>query len=157
MDWLKVNDLEELKKLGSFNEVRGQIKEEGWSQLHVSGRSWQGLLDSIREFREKVEKLQQLTTGECVHSLKGDVKQEAEAGYFNSRASEYIFYLTELDGELRLKKLGVNASHFSSKKAAKAWREQISKVIHPDFCSHQQATAAMAKLNDLYQQMVGRD
>ena len=56
-----------------------------------------------------------------------------------------------------MKKLGVNASHFSSKKAAKAWREQISKVIHPDFCSHQQATAAMAKLNDLYQQMVGRD
>ena len=61
MDWLKVNDLEELKKLGSFNEVRGQIKEEGWSQLHVSGRSWQGLLDSICEFREKVEKLQQLS------------------------------------------------------------------------------------------------
>ena len=53
MDWLKVNDLEELKKLGSFNEVRGQIKEEGWSQLHVSGRSWQGLLDSICEFRSE--------------------------------------------------------------------------------------------------------
>ena len=123
MEWFNVKDLEELKQLGSFNEVRAQIKAEGFNNLHVSGRSWGGLLKE----------------------------------YFNSQASEYIFYLTELDGEQRLKKLGVSATHFSSKKAAKTWHNQISKVIHPDVCSHQKAAIAMAKLNDLYQQMVGRE
>lgn len=157
MEWFNVKDLEELKQLGSFNEVRAQIKAEGFNNLHVSGRSWEGLLDSIRHFRETVEKIQSLPMNEMVN-CSNETSQPADlSGYFNSRASEYIFYLTELDGEQRLKKLGVSATHFSSKKAAKTWHNQISKVIHPDVCSHQKAAIAMAKLNDLYQQMVGRE
>ena len=35
-------------------------------------------------------------------------------------------------------------------------RDKISKVIHPDLCHHQKASEAMAQLNDLYNQMVGR-
>ena len=54
MEWFNVKDLEELKQLGSFNEVRAQIKAEGFNNLHVSGRSWGGLLKSIEDFRKKI-------------------------------------------------------------------------------------------------------
>lgn len=157
MEWFNVKDLEELKQLGSFNEVRAQIKAEGFNNLHVSGRSWGGLLKSIEDFRKKIGEIQRLPVNETAVSSNKETQPADLSEYFNSQASEYIFYLTELDGESRLKKLGVSATHFSSKKAAKTWHNQISKVIHPDVCSHQKAAIAMAKLNDLYQQMVGRE
>ena len=80
-----------------------------------------------------------------------------DSDYFTSLASEYIFYLTELDGQLRMNKLNIKSTHFSDQRQAKSWRDKISKVIHPDLCHHQKASEAMAQLNDLYNQMVWRD
>ena len=72
-----------------------------------------------------------------------------------TEACEYIFYLVELDGKLRMDKLGITPTLFSNKKTAKRWRDRISKVIHPDCCHHQRASEAMAELNQLYNQMTG--
>ena len=69
---------------------------------------------------------------------------------------EYIFYLLELEGELRMQKLGINKSHFTNKKKAKQWRDKISKEIHPDKSDHKKAEEAMAKLNSIYEAMIGR-
>ena len=52
-------------------------------------------------------------------------------------------------------KLGITPTLFSSQKAAKKWRDKISKAIHPDHCSHEKANEAMAQLNALYHQMTG--
>lgn len=163
VDWLHVKDLDELKNLGKFNEVRAEIKQFGGKTIHVSGRSWEELFTSIQTFQNAI---QQLNLGECkeckdavmVSTTSQNINRTVSNNdYFTTQASEYIFYLTELDGEARMSKLGITATHFSSKRKAKTWRDHISKVIHPDVCKHVHASDAMAQLNDLYNQMVGRE
>lgn len=157
MEWLKVKDLEELKQLGTFNEVRKQIKLDGGKHIHITGRSWNELLEAINGFKEKIEMLKINEHQSVEVSKKRLDDHPSNSHYFTSLASEYIFYLTELDGELRMNKLKIKSTHFSDQRQAKSWRDKISKVIHPDICHHQQASEAMAQLNDLYHQMVGRD
>ena len=163
LDWLHVKDLDELKKLGNFKEVRAEIKKFGGKTIHVSGRSWKELLVSIEDFQKAI---QQLNLSECkdiVNQVMISPSSENtdptvnDRGYFTTKASEYIFYLTELDGEARMSKLGITPAYFSSQQKAKTWRGKISKVIHPDVCKHVHASDAMAQLNDLYNQMVGRE
>lgn len=163
LDWLNVKSLEELKRLGNFNEIRAEIKNFGGKTIHVSGRSWGELLESIKDFKDVINKLNLSDSQDVVvevtpsASSKSNVFATSNSDYFIDRASEYIFYLTQLDGESRMNKLGITATHFSSKRKAKTWRDHISKVIHPDVCKHVHASDAMAQLNDLYNQMVGRE
>ena len=163
MDWLKVQNLEELRNLGNFNSVRKSIKKFGGKTIHVSGRSWEELFESIKAFQEVIQKLGLSECKDMVNQVMVNPSSENtdstvnDRGYFTTQASEYIFYLTELDGEARMNKLGITATHFSSKRKAKTWRDHISKVIHPDVCKHVHASDAMAQLNDLYNQMVGRE
>lgn len=163
LDWLKVKSSEELKQLGKFNDIRAEIKNFGGKTIHVSGRSWEELFEAIKAFQEVLQKLGLSECKDIVNQVMISPSSENtdptvnDRGYFTTQASEYIFYLTELDGESRMSKLGITASHFSNKKKAKTWRDQISKVIHPDVCKHVDASDAMAQLNDLYNQMVGRE
>lgn len=152
LDWLHVKDLDELKKLGNFKEVRAEIKKFGGKTIHVSGRSWKELLVSIEDFQKAI---QQLNLSECKNlvdeamvspSSENTNQTVSESGYFTTKASEYIFYLTELDGEARMNKLGITATHFSSKRKAKTWRDHISNVIHPDVCKHVHASDARLNL-----------
>lgn len=157
LEWLKVKDSEELKQLGTFNEVRRQIKLDGGKHIHITGRSWNELIEAISSFKQKLETLK-VNEHPSVEVSKERVNDRVNNGdYFTSLASEYIFYLTELDGQLRMNKLNIKSTHFSDQRQAKSWRDKISKVIHPDLCHHQKASEAMAQLNDLYNQMVGRD
>ena len=55
LDWLHVKDLDELKKLGNFKEVRAEIKKFGGKTIHVSGRSWKELLVSIEDFQKAID------------------------------------------------------------------------------------------------------
>jgi len=43
--------------------------------------------------------------------------------YFTSKSNEYIFYLTELDADIRIKKLRITKSLFSNKNKAKGLEE----------------------------------
>ncbi len=104
LDWLNIKSLEELKNLGKFNKIRAEIKNFGGKTIHVSGRSWEELFNSIQDFNKHLELIE---------------KNEKTVTYFKTKASEYIFYLTELDGEVRMSKLGITASHFSNKRKAK--------------------------------------
>ena len=72
--------------------------------------------------------------------------------------SDYIKkYERELDGEIRMKKLGITKSLFNNKNEAKVWRDKILKEIHPDINNHPKSTLAMAKLNEMYNSMVGKN
>ena len=75
--------------------------------------------------------------------------------YFISDTSKYIYALVELDGEKRIKALGIKSEFYYDKEKAKAWRNNISKIIHPDTHSHPKATEAHARLNKLYESMIG--
>lgn len=56
-----------------------------------------------------------------------------------------------------MNKLNITSKLFKDKKEAKSWRDKISKLIHPDVCPHAKSSEAMMKLNELYQQMTGRE
>lgn len=130
MNWKTVTSVEDLKSLGSFKDVKECIRLE--TKQKITARGWDDLFKKISEFKP------------------------ADT-YFISDATEYIFYLVELDGEARTKKLNITSNLFKNQKAAKSWRDKISKTIHPDICHHVKASEAMTKVNELYQQMTGRE
>lgn len=158
---MNVSSTEELKKLGKFKEVREKIKQDidADKMIKISGRSWNDLYQSIQKFKGIISKLQgqeSLLVNHPKETIPSDNQQILNAkGYFTRQDCEYIFYLVELDGKLRMDKLGITPTLFSSQKAAKKWRDKISKAIHPDHCSHEKANEAMAQLNALYHQMTG--
>lgn len=73
--------------------------------------------------------------------------------YFKSAAAEAIFRLTELDGEQRVKHLGLGIAHYRDPAKAKAWHDQLAKLVHPDRSTHPKAAAAFAKLREMYKNM----
>lgn len=50
-------------------------------------------------------------------------------GIFTSKTSEYIFYLTKLDGKQRNDLLGITDSHYINKTLAKQWYDSILDYI----------------------------
>ncbi len=74
--------------------------------------------------------------------------------YFNSKESEYIYYLIELDGEIRQKKLNITRILYKDKQKAKKWRDEVIKIIHPDKNSHPNATKSSKILNEIYEEMI---
>ena len=74
--------------------------------------------------------------------------------YFISKQHRYIFALIELDGENRAKILGITKELYHEKQKAKAWRDNLIKLIHPDICAIEGSDKAVAKLNELYSRMV---
>lgn len=74
--------------------------------------------------------------------------------YFISKQHRYVFALVELDGENRAKLLEITRELYYDKNKAKAWRDKIIKLIHPDVCIIDGVEKAMAKVNELYSRMV---
>lgn len=146
MRWIEVTSIEELKSLGSFKEVKEEIKKDVGENIKLTGRSWNDVYNNIENFRNLINSINKVRQTNQINK-----------DYFTSKANEYIFYLIELDGELRMKKLEITKTHFSNKKTAKTWRDKISKQIHPDINSHPKAHLAMSKLNEMYASMVGND
>lgn len=142
MNWFMVTSLEELKKLGKFREVSKTIKGEVGEIVKIKSKGWDALYKSVLEFRAITSKY----NNDCNNS-----------NYFTSKANEYIYCLLELDGEIRMKKLGITRKHFDNSGIAKEWMRAISKEIHPDICGHPKASDAMAKLNSMYNSMVGNE
>ena len=134
---LEVKTLEELKEFGKLVEVR-KIFKEAAKGLDVKGKtnSWAGMLETVKEAAR--------------------LKEEAgfEDPFFKSRAARLIFFLTQADGEMRMKELGVNRKHYTDKDYAKKWMTDLLKVIHPDVCRHPLAADATAEVNRIYEDML---
>lgn len=131
--------LDDLRKLGKFHDAKAAIQARLGPHVRVSARGWTDLLKAVESVRSATE--------------SGAVT--CSPGYFSSTVHEHIFYLVELDGELRLQKLGVGMRHFKDKATAKSWRDALAKELHPDRCPHPRAAAAMSELNKLYTTMSG--
>lgn len=145
MDLFKVKSLEELKTLGKFRELVTKFKEAIGNDKKINLRSWQALYEAICDYQQAKKS----------KTLKG--KKVENSPYFLSKETEIIFYLMELDGEIRVKKLGLTKSHYNNKKKATKWRNDIAKLIHPDKCTHPMAAEATSKLNSIYKEMVGNE
>ncbi len=153
MRWINVKDVNELKSLGKFTQVKQEIKKDVGDNIKITGRGWNDLYKNITKFSNLIEEIYQSDLNKSK-----DIQQTSNTfDYFTSKSNEYIFYLTELDGDIRMKKLGITKSLFTNKNKAKAWRDKISKEIHPDINNHPKSSLAMAKLNEMYSSMVGKN
>lgn len=153
MRWINVKNVNDLKSLGKFKDVKREIKEDVGDNIKITGRGWNDLYKNITIFSNLIENIYKSD----IQSIDIVKSPNISSNYFTSKSNEYIFYLTELDGEIRMKKLGIKKSLFNNKKAAKTWRDEILKEIHPDINNHPKSTTAMAKLNEMYHSMVNKN
>ena len=104
--WHDITSLEELKGLGTFKEVRDQIFKEA-GQIKLSRQSWDALWRAIQD-----KKTIRTNSNIAPEYPKESIPCNQESIYFKDKACEIIFYLLELEGEIRLKKLSVNNRHY---------------------------------------------
>lgn len=137
-DWQLVSSEKELKGLGiSFAEMK-KIVGQKVAPYTVKARGWGELYQFIKQ-RFPDESI----SNEIYNSL-----------YFKDEVSELIFYLLELDGEARQKKLGITSMYYKDKKQASIWKNELMKKIHPDQSKHIKAEEATKELNELYGSMI---
>lgn len=151
MNWIEVKSLDELKELGDFKELKEIIQRDVGPLVSIKCKGWNELYDKILIYKEILEKAKTLLPKPEPEVLE---ISEIPTTYFSSLSNEYIFYLLELDGDVRDKKLGITKAHYNNKTRAKNWMNKIAKCIHPDQCNHPKADKAMAKLNTLYKNMI---
>ena len=73
--------------------------------------------------------------------------------YFKSRTAEFVFYLTETDGILRNRKLGITPIQYCNKELAGKWRDTILSMMEED---HQGKAKAIEYLEEIYKLMITR-
>ena len=151
MKWYNVETVEQLKSIGKFREVSKIVKNDCGKIINVKLGSWKNLYNSIIELKQLIHEFEGEINEGNINNNYNDNK------YFISKASEYIFYLVELDGKERMEKHKVTRKHYSNKKVAKEWRDNIAKEIHPDVCKIKDAEKAIAKLNQLYTGMISNE
>ena len=124
--------------------------------------SWKALAGKLNEItieglQEQVKKLEAENAAmkkQMASIQKSATSQSSESSYFVSPEAEIIYNITKLDGEARLKALGVNRSHYKDAKKAKDWRNNLAMKVHPDYCTHSHAARAMDEITSLYENMV---
>lgn len=70
---------------------------------------------------------------------------------FISRKAEIIYYLTQLDGEVRCKALGIEEKHYEDKRAALQWLVTLQLILG-EFDAEN--AVAQEKLTELYKRMI---
>jgi hypothetical protein len=123
-----------------------KLKARSWADLVVKLKP-----DPIVELQAEID---------CLKAENASLKQQlataqnTDSDYFVSPAAEIVYSIVKLDGEQRLKALGVNGSHYKDADKAKKWRNDLAAKVHPDKCAHPDADKAMNKVTAIYQNMV---
>ncbi len=143
MDWFQAKTVKELKTFGSFKEVRQKIDNQLGGKLVLKVRGWEDLLKAAKILQSLLPAEEQDTS-------------KTSSLYFKSESARIIYALVQLDGEQRLKELGVDKSFVREPEKAKKWRNNFAKLIHPDVCKHPEAADASTQLTKLYEKMTDR-
>ena len=136
-DIFEAKSLEELKAIGKMAEVKVPLKEAAEKYgVKIRVNSWDNVWGSIKAIKKAME------------------ESAWDDPFFKSKAARLIFFLTQADGEMRMKELEVNRKHFADKDYAKAWMTNLLKIVHPDNCNHPLAAEAAAEVNRIYKDMI---
>lgn len=138
MKWQECNRLEDLKKLGSFKEVKILIKKDLPKSISISAKSWCDLYASLSILRE-------------LFSFQKPENRAVDG--FVSEEEKYLFCLTKLDGANRQDLLGVSRLHYSTPEIADKWYKKIAQRIHPDKTDDNRAKQAFQNLKRMYSEM----
>ena len=125
-----ITSVEELKKLGSLEEIIATI-EEIIKPIQIKVASYEQLLDYIKVLQCKWMDFQ-------------------DDEFFKSQESKYLFCLTEVDGKRRNEVLGLTDDVNDDKDKAKKWYRNIVKIIRPDIKHDDKTKKAFNELNKLY-------
>jgi hypothetical protein len=123
----------------------------------IKAKSWADLAEKIKpdptaQLQSEIERLK-AENAELKQQLAA--AQSSESDYFVSPTAETIYQVIKLDGEQRLKALGINKSHYKDADKAKKWRNDIAMKVHPDKCAHPHAAEAMDEITAIFENMVG--
>ena len=119
MRWYEASSPEELKTLGKLKTVKSMInkdireiigKQKIDSFIKMGSNSWKGVFDKI-QYLKKI--------GLVVAENNGQSIGCNDKKYFLNESTKYIYYLLELEGETRMRKLNINRTHYRNKEAAK--------------------------------------
>lgn len=135
LDPMQARSVEDLKGLGRFREVKTRLQDQLGPRLRVRARSWVELFEATRAIADAARRT-----------------PPAEA-YFVDPSAEAIFSLLHLDGDPQFRRLGITVQHFGRRPLARAWRDRIARLVHPDRCAHPQASRAMAEVTAIYSAM----
>ena len=125
----KASSTKDLEKIGTIENIRSYINSI-IPNMEISATTYKDILDTIMFFKENL-----LPWSDNV---------------FVSKQKEYIFILTKMEGNARMKALNANDELYSNKELAKKWKNKIAQIIHPDKGS---SDNALIKLNKLYENM----
>ncbi|MCT7973984.1 hypothetical protein [Laspinema olomoucense] len=144
-NWSQIKDLDSLKKIGSFQEVKKMLSQD--IQIKITAASWEILLSKIRALQKKFnpDKFAVSTIEDSNSSLS----------YFRSETEKAIFILVETDGRCRQKLLNITPTHYGDPKLARQWMKNLAKLVHPDITNHPKAKEAMSNLDQIYKEMLG--
>lgn len=78
-------------------------------------------------------------------------------GYFVNENREYVFYLTQMDGKGRTKKLGNSLELYHDKDLATKWYNDILKKLDLENNQDEDTLVAEAILNQFYASMIDED
>lgn len=162
-EWIYIDEVDELSKIGNFNYVRNLIKKDleefrvmnfeyeidMMKILNITSNSREGLVKKIRILRSFIKSQSKESIVQSSYVLDDN-------HYFKSSSHEIIYYLLELDGKERMKKLDVAEAYYYDKEMAKIWYHELAKKIHPDRVSNLDtdiATKAMSALTAIYDRM----
>ena len=124
----------------------------------LKAASWAALADKLNPQPNIAELQAQIVKLEAENiALKQQLitAQTTDSDYFVSPTAEVVYSIINLDGEQRLKALGINRTHYKNSDKAKKWRNDLAMKIHPDKCAHPHAGKAMDEITALYENMVG--
>ena len=133
MEWININSIDDLKKMGKLKPVMKMIKDDLAKlyagkrskdkniveMINVRSNSWQGLYDKIIALREVINSVESNYINSN-NKTEFQVTARKSTSYFNSLEAEYIFYLLELDGKQRADKLHITMKCYSDKAFAKS-------------------------------------
>ncbi|MGL4497612.1 MAG: hypothetical protein ACRCU2_01000 [Planktothrix sp.] len=146
-NWSQIKDLNSLKELGSFREVKEMLSKE--IQMKITAGSWKILLSKIRAF-QKV-----FNHDNFEISTVEESNSNSSLSYFRSETDKAIFILVETDGRCRQKLLNISPTHYGDPKLARQWMRNLAKLVHPDITNHPKAKEAMSNLDQIYKEMLG--
>lgn len=106
-----VNSVEDLKKVGTVSEIVQKIQNIV-KPLFVKAETYDDLFEIICCLQKN-----------WLPMVKGP---------FISKQSEYIYYLTQLEGQQRNKAIGLTDDLYDDTELAKKWFKSLSQLVHPD-------------------------
>jgi hypothetical protein len=123
----------------------------------LKATSWATLVEKLNPQPNIAELQAQIVKLEAENSsLKQQLiaAQNTDSDYFVSPAAEIVYSIINLDGEQRLKALGIDHTLYTNAKKAKKWRNDLADKVHPDKCAHPLASKAMIEITSLFENMV---